>query len=157
MSGVGPVTGDVVVGVGNPWRRDDGVGEAVCAELVRRHLVECRTLHGEPTAVLDAIEPHDRAIIVDAMRSGRPPGTVMVLDASQTTGDERSSGGLAGTHGVGVGLALDLGSVLGRLPRSVHVVAVEGEDFGPGRGLTPAVERAVAEAADVVRRLLSAP
>ena len=51
------MSGDVlVIGIGNDFRRDDGVGLAVAAELAKRRLpgVRVMTAIGEPASILEA-------------------------------------------------------------------------------------------------------
>jgi hydrogenase maturation protease len=64
-----------IVGVGRPHRGDDAAG-LLAARLVRGTEV----LDG--ASLLDAFEGADAVVVLDAMRSGRPPGTVERFDAS---------------------------------------------------------------------------
>ncbi len=58
--------------------------------------------------------------------------------------------GLASTHAFSVPDALELGRALGRAPRRVVVIGVEGAAFGMGDPLTPAVEAALDGVAEAV-------
>ncbi len=60
----------VVIGVGNPFRRDDGIGPAAAAEIERQHLPGVRVVisDGEPAGLLEAWAGVDLAIVVDAIR-----------------------------------------------------------------------------------------
>ena len=57
------------------------------------------------------------------------------------------------SHHFGVADAIELARALGRLPPALRVYAIEGEDFGAGRALSPAVAQAV----DAVAAELAAP
>lgn len=130
-----------VIGVGNAWRRDDGAGP----ELARRCGGRSTS---DPSELLDLWEGADWAIVVDAAASGAPPGTVHRFDAGAAplpAGSTRSS-----SHAFGVADAVELARVLDRLPARLDVLAVEGEDFAVGSGLTPAVGRAVDALADAL-------
>jgi hydrogenase maturation protease len=73
----------VVVGVGNPWRRDDGAGPAVAA-AVRTRLddgVVVLELDGEAARLVDAWHGADLAVVVDAACTGTIPGTVHIFVA----------------------------------------------------------------------------
>jgi hydrogenase maturation protease len=152
-------TPTVVIGVGNSFRRDDGVGEAV-AEHVRDALapvgewVQVMARDGEPARLIDAWDGAGLAIVVDAMRSGGRVGAVHRVEVDPLEGPPPAelleSAAQASTHGAGVGEAVALGRALGRLPRRLVVFAVEGEDFGDGPGLSTRVEAAVAEVAALV-------
>ena len=129
----------MVIGVGNPWRHDDGAG----LEVARR--VGGVMHEGDCTRLVDAWAGQDEVAVVDATSSGGPPGAVYRFAASDRPLPEvplRSS-----THAFGVADAVELGRALGRLPRELRVYAIEGVDFGIGQGLTPDVERAVEELA----------
>jgi hydrogenase maturation protease len=135
-----------VIGVGNPWRGDDAAGLLAARQL--RDLAppgaEVAELEGEPISLLDAWEGAASVIVVDAVSSGAPVGTVHRVDALS----ERLPGPLAGpsTHTLGLAEAIELGRALDRLPPGLIVYGIEGERFEAGEGLTPAVEEAVGEA-----------
>ena len=142
----------VVVGVGNAFRRDDGVGLAVADALTARvpdgvDVVECEQ---EPTRLIDAWDGAAVAIVVDAAASGAAAGTVHRFDASSSpipAGVFRSS-----THAFGVGDAVEIGRALEQLPPRVVVYGVEGGEFGAGEGLTAPVREAVDRVVEAVLR-----
>lgn len=139
----------VVVGVGEPFRSDDGLGPRVVAALRGRLAPTVRRVErvGEPTALLDLWDGASLAVVVDAMRSGAAPGTLRRLE-----GDEVAAAALAerttSTHGLSVRDAIELGRSLGRLPARLVVYLVEAGEVGPGSEVSPAVERGIAQAAD---------
>ena len=140
----------VVIGVGNPFRRDDGVGAAV-AERLRPVLpvswrVEVKALDGEPTRLIDAWYGAGLAVVVDAGRWGAAPGTIARSEVGTASGEGEPvlvRGGGSSTHGAGLAQAIAIARTLGRLPGRLVVYAVEGGDFGDGPGLSPAVEAAL--------------
>jgi len=139
----------VVVGVGNAYRGDDGAGLAV-AERVRGLVegVEVVTCEQEASRVIDAIEGRDAAVLVDASSSGATPGTIHRFDASIEPVPARSF--RSSTHAFGVGEAIELARALGKLPGTVVVYGIEGEEFSAGEGLSAAVAAAVEPAVDAV-------
>ena len=137
----------LVAGIGNELRGDDGGGRAVAHRVARGGApatVAVRALD-DPLELLWAWEGCRLAVVLDATCSGVAPGTVRVVDL----GAAEVAGGPAvhSTHALGVGSVLALAGALGRAPGRVVLVAVEGAEFGPGRGLSPAVAAAVDEAA----------
>ncbi len=136
----------VLIGVGNPSRRDDGAGNRFVREL-RALLGECKNhvrlmeSDGDPAALLAAWTGVPLAIVVDASNSGAEPGTVTELDASATS---NGHGLRHSTHSMGVMEAVQLGKALGRMPSRLRVFGIEGADFSYGEGLTDKVELAVA-------------
>ena len=129
----------LVIGVGNPLRHDDAVGLAVAKRTGG-------VLHeGECSPLVDLWAAHGEVIVVDAASSGAVAGTVSRFDAA--AGPVPIRGVRSSTHAFGVHEAIELARSLGRLPARLEVYAIEGADFSPGAGLTPAVERAAAELA----------
>jgi hydrogenase maturation protease len=145
----------VVIGIGNPSRRDDGVGWVVADEVGRRlgTDVDIRRCDGEPARLLDAWTDVELAVVVDAMRSGAEPGAIRVLG---TDGAARipSSGGSVGSHSLGLAHAESLGRAVGRLPRRLVIIGIEGLDRGFGEGLSTPVAGSVDPAVDLVVRIL---
>ncbi|MFD7815483.1 hydrogenase maturation protease [Streptomyces sp. NPDC059785] len=139
-----------VIGVGNEFRRDDGVGRAVVERLRQRAEVRplppgtvLVTCDGDPGRLIALWEGADLVVIVDAAyaRPGRP-GRVHRLELDAERLEQPSASG-ASTHGLGLGEAVELARVLGRLPARLVVLAVEGADGSLGTGLSPVVEAAV--------------
>lgn len=131
----------VVIGVGNEYRRDDGVGPHVVGEINRRggHAVVC---DGEPAGLLLAWADAELAVVIDAVVcEPSTPGRVW-----QTTVDGLPEvHAAASSHGLGIPDAVALATALDRMPRRLVVLAVEAADVGFGVGLSPAVAAAVPE------------
>ena len=75
--------------------------------------------------------------------------------ASHAPGPVPRAAGAASTHGIDVSGVLRLARAVGRAPRRVVVVGIEGKDFGYGQGLSPEVARAVPQAVHRVLELIS--
>ncbi|MCX4904019.1 hydrogenase maturation protease [Streptomyces sp. NBC_00878] len=144
-----------VVGVGNEFRRDDGVGWAVVARLRERAderplppdtvLAAC---DGDPGRLIGLWEGASLAVVVDAAHAHPgTPGRVhrLELDGGHLAGPPSTS-----SHGLGLGEAVELARVLGLMPDRLVVYAVEGADGSFGTGLSPAVADAVDPLADAV-------
>ncbi len=141
--------GLLVIGVGNAYGRDDGAGLAAARRLAGEAGASAvlREMSGEGTALIEAWEGADTVVLVDAVSSGAPPGTLLYLDAGAApvpAGWFRYS-----THAFGAAEAIELARVLGRLPRRLIVVGIEGARFDAGVGLSSEVAAAVE---DVARR-----
>ena len=147
----------IVIGVGNPYRRDDGIGPAVIERLRRRHLpgVNLAECDGEPTRLLDLWAGAEMAIVVDAVRTASPhPGTIHRRSLRHPS-TPRMRGG--GTHAVDLGDAVALAAALDLLPRTLLLYAVEAGDTTPGEGLTPPVQAALDELVDELVAELTDP
>jgi hydrogenase maturation protease len=75
------------------------------------------------------------------VRSGATPGTIHRAD--ERDGPLPRELRLASTHAMGIADALELGRALGRAPRRVVVLGLEGASFGMGEEMTPAVAAAL--------------
>lgn len=136
----------MVIGVGNTYRRDDGIGPAVAAAVEAQGLPGVRVVRCavETTAILDAWEGAGLAVVVDAVAGGKP-GRVRHCGIDDFIEETAVS-----SHELGLKQAHELAQVLGRAPDSVVVVTVDTADTGHGDGLTPAVAEALPEAVRVV-------
>lgn len=141
----------VVIGVGNPHRRDDGVGPAVATLLAADPPagVEVRACPAEPTAILEAWDGADLAVIVDAAPGG-VPGRVRRC----VIGDLAATAAVS-SHDLSLPETYRLAGALGLAPASVVVIAVDIADTGHGTGLSAAVAAAVVPAAREVRAVLA--
>ena len=137
----------VIIGVGNEYRRDDGIGPAV-VEHLREHApgsVVLTVTDGEPTQLLDAWDGADLAVIIDAVLcEPSVPGRIHRTEAVPQHAATPS------THGLGIPDAVRLADALDRAPRRLVVYAVEAGDIGFGRELTPAVAAALPTVARAV-------
>jgi hydrogenase maturation protease len=137
----------VVVGVGNAFRSDDAAGLEVASRLQGEvpagvSVISCPQ---EPSRLFDAFAGAAAAVLVDACSSGAEPGTLHRFDAAAAAIPARVL--RSSTHAFGVGETIELARALGKLPATVIVYGVEGEEFAAGEGLSPRVEAAVARAA----------
>lgn len=139
-----------LIGVGTP-HGDDAAGPAVIEALVAAGLpagVAATTCARPGLDLPEALSGAQAAVLVDAMRSGRSPGSVARVPRDQL-GRLRS----LSSHGLGVAEGLALAEALGRCPPRIEVVGIEG-DRHEGDELSPAVRRGVARAASMVREML---
>lgn len=143
----------LVIGVGNPWRGDDGAGAAVVRELSDRpgiRAVECR---GDPAELMARWAGFERVFLVDAVMLGSAPGTVHRLG----TGSPLPVPARHSSHGAGVAEAVELARALGELPRELTLYGIEPGRMGQTAGLSAAVAAAVPQVARCILDELSHP
>jgi hydrogenase maturation protease len=105
---------------------------------------------GEPVGLIEEWTGADAVIVVDAVNSGAPAGTIHRLDPlSEPIPAALSQGS---THAFGLAETIELARALDRLPARLLVYGIEGERFEAGDELSPPVSAAV----DVVREELRA-
>lgn len=139
----------VVIGMGNPYRSDDGVGAAVAATVAVPTGVTVLACPAEPTAILDAWDGVALAVLVDAA-VGEPPGRI-------TTGtiDDYAAERPVSSHDLNLQQTYELGRAIGRAPDRLVVVTVGIAEAGHGVGLSPAVAAALPRAARIVERIVA--
>jgi len=136
-----------IICCGNPERGDDGAGALVAGRL-RDLGVEAETRTGEASELLEAWRGVDDVVVVDAVLTGAPPGTVWQWDGRQENFPKRQS---TSTHGLGLADAITLARVLDQLPHRLRVYGIEGRRFEHGTEVSPEVQLAVEE---VVRQII---
>jgi len=148
----------LILGLGNPLVTDDSVGLRVAAALrpllAGRSDVEVAEDYWGGLRLMERLVGYDRAIIVDAIRTGDPPGTIHHL-APDAIPTQRS----ASVHDVNLPTALEFGRQAGLcLPKNgdILLVGIEVEDILTfGEVCTPAVQAAVAPAVQEILRILN--
>lgn len=154
------MTTAVVIGVGNEYRRDDGIGPALVAALEDRWLPGVKLLvsDGEPTRLIDDWAGVPLAIVVDAVLcEPSAPGEVYRTDVPlhEDPADHHDHGlesrpHSAGSHSLGIPDALRLAQAVDRLPHRLLVYAVEAADVTFGTELTAPVAAALPRLVDAV-------
>jgi len=144
----------VLIGVGNPYRRDDGIGPALAAAISELDLpgVTVLTSDGEPSRLLEAWWRASLAVVVDAVRlDGGVPGRIHRHHvAAEDLADGWMSANSASTHGLGIADAIHLAKAMDQLPERLVVFAVETDDIGYGEHLSPPVRASLVELTHVV-------
>jgi len=135
----------IVIGMGNPVLSDDGVGLEIAQQLAERlrgrDNIDVIQMYGGGIALMEAMAGYHRAVIVDAIVTGRRPGTISLPDPTALWNTRH----IHSTHDTNLPLALEFGKAAGlQLPADIRVWAVEAADVETVReGLSPVVERAV--------------
>ena len=140
-----------IVCIGNALHGDDGVGEAVWAQLAQAGLPAHVRLHCAPfagPALLPCFENCERVIVVDAVRGFGEAGSVHRVPADAVAAEASPIG-----HGVGIGHWLaQLPLWLDRVP-AVELIGVEAERMAP---FSPQLSAVVAAAVPTAcRQVLS--
>jgi hydrogenase maturation protease len=150
--------GTVIVGIGNPVLSDDSVGlksaAALRTRLAGREDITISELCSGGLALMEALVGYRRAIVIDAIVSGEPAGSIHQLRPA----DLPFTRTIHSTHAGTFPEALELGRTAGlRLPLDIRIWAVEAADVETiGEELTPAVGEAVPRVVEQILSHLSA-
>ena len=125
----------LIVGVGNPFRRDDGVGLAVIQKLSQEKLSDYDLKDGrtDALALIDVLSNYKYAIIVDAVCMSEPPGTIKIFTPNEIK-DKVKTDALS-THGFGLAEMFKLIKQL-KIKTQIKIVGVEPKNISYGEGLT---------------------
>ena len=145
----------LVIGVGNSFRRDDGLGPAVSQAI--RSLswpgVTAVEASGEGAELINLWQKAQAVFIVDAVATDDSPGTIYRFDALNQPIPSQFFN--YSTHAFSVAEAIELARVLDQLPPYLVVYGVVGYDFTAGLGLTTAVSARVDEIVDKIQADIS--
>lgn len=145
----GATGGIVIIGVGNDYRRDDGVGVAAAAELAVRAIPNVVVEAGiaDPMSLLEAWTGASLVVIIDAaIASPSNPGRIRRCDLT----DVCTSSGVLHSHSIDVGRTHALAEVLGRVPGELVIFTIEVPDTSHGVGLSLPVAGAVPTVVEMV-------
>ena len=140
----------LILGVGQPLRRDDAAGlEAVRlwqvhhSDTAKKVKVEFCEIPG--MEMLDLFKEMDKVIIVDAVNSTDSPGSIIKLQETELSNFTTYS---RNSHGWGVAETLLMGrSLYPELSKCLFIlVGIVGKDFSMGSGLSPEVRKAIPKA-----------
>ena len=143
----------LIIGLGNPLLRDDSVGLRV-VQMLRDILadqpdVELMEDYWGGLRLMEQMVGYDRAIIVDAICTDAPSGTIHLLSPDDIP-TQRS----ASAHDVNLPTALEFGRQAGaHLPPNehIHIVGIEAADVQTfEESLSPEVEAALPQAVDQI-------
>jgi hydrogenase maturation protease len=149
-----------VIGIGQSLRGDDGIGP----ETVRRWTADFPQTATDPRiqtllletpglGLLDDLAGSDAVILVDAVSTGQPTGTVRVFDPIP---DTSLSAAEKTSHGFGVVESISLARKTGaRLPESLILIGVEGGQYELGRSLSDPVRAALPVAVEKIQEIIT--
>ena len=140
----------LLIGVGNEFRSDDAVGIFVARRIREKNfegfsVAEC---DGEAAALLEAWAGMKTVVIVAAVSSGAPPGTIHRIDARrQPVAEELFQ---YSTHDLGLTNAVELARSLGKLPTGLIIYGIEGKCFIAGSTISNEVRDVFSEVVQLV-------
>ncbi|MGO9450415.1 MAG: carbamoyltransferase HypF [Candidatus Binataceae bacterium] len=140
-----------IIGIGSPFG-DDAAGLEVARMLAASPPANCEVIEADRpgAALVDLLDGADTAILVDAVCSGAPPGTIHELGFDELGG---SSVRFVSSHDLGVAAAIQLAQKLGVASPAGRVIGIE---IAPARtaqrcGLSAQTREAIRRAVERVR------
>ena len=142
----------VIAGLGNLLLRDDGIGIHAVAEL-GKNPPACGEVVDVGTAVLHAlsfVENAEKLLLIDAVRAGRPAGTVYLFDGD----DVRADSSPASLHSMGLCSSIRM-LPEDRRPKEILVLGVEPAVIDYGMELSPVVRDVLPRVVATARMIAS--
>lgn len=130
-----------IIGMGNPFMRDEGVGIRVVAELQQSDLAETVDVLDLGTSgmnVLHELDGRDKVIFVDCTMMGTPPGTLRRFTPDDVVSRKEQSG--LSLHEGDLLQTLALARQLGTCPADVVIFGIEPKVVDYGDHLSPELE-----------------
>ncbi|NOZ55111.1 MAG: hydrogenase maturation protease [Gammaproteobacteria bacterium] len=137
-------TKTLIVGLGSPYG-DDQVGWMACERLKMEigHLPAMKFVICDRSGIewMTKLSSAGQVIFIDAMRSGKKPGTVRKIDLSTAEWSEYPA--RLSSHGINIKDAIDVAQSLGELPEIISAWGIELEQCNYESGLSESVKTAL--------------
>jgi hydrogenase maturation protease len=137
----------LIAGIGNIYRRDDGIGVLVARAI--RDRIDTKSKRkseisvdivemNDPSSLIDMLQSYDKVIIIDAVMGNSMDmiGTVHTLSYRDIID---GSGGevVTSTHTIDLKELVMLIGMIYNDDKDLTLIGIEGYDFGVGEGLSP--------------------
>jgi hydrogenase maturation protease len=148
----------IILGMGNPLRRDDGIGVAVVETLKKSYS------HSENITIMDAgtsslqalllMQRYQRVFIIDAADIGGFPGDWRCIPIEDISFIPEGLTKYGSFHNAGLKDAIILGQILEILPEEIYIYAVQPQDLQISISLSDSIATAALEIVeDLIQRL----
>lgn len=144
----------LIIGIGNRYRGDDGLGCFIADELKKQvtHDVEVIEHNGDPASLIDLWQGRSQVILIDAISSGTEIGTIHDFDLHQQALPDTFRN--YSTHALGVAEAVELARALGKLPSHI-IFGIEAENFKADTHQSTQLQQAMKALQDKVLKAIS--
>jgi hydrogenase maturation protease len=145
----------LVIGIGNEFRGDDGVGHFIARSLMERApaVLSIQLQSGDGAALMESLRQCRAVYLIDAMQTGAAPGTIRRIDAQQEALPANFFS--TSTHHFGIAMAVELARALNQLPESLIIYGIEGRQYDLSTGLSAEVRMAADELLEQLMKEIS--
>lgn len=143
-----------VIGIGNPLRRDDGIGIILVKKLREEKLsdVICIDAGTGGIQLLPILSNYDRIIIVDAVNFNGKPGETKVFNLDEIKIEKEKN--LLSIHMMNIIEVIQLYEKLEEKKLELTIFGIKPYDTSPGTGLSPLLEEKLSEIKEeLIRRI----
>lgn len=145
----------LILGVGNIYRKDDGIGPIVIEQLRKESISNADLLNGsiDGLAVFEYLKGYKKAIIIDAARMNSSPGEIKIFSPHDAKLNIKSDA--LSTHGFGLSEALSLVEEFD-FDINITIIGIEPADTSFGEGLSKEVGEKIDFIKQAVKKELAA-
>ena len=141
----------LVLGIGNLLLGDEGVGCRCVEELERRYQLpeDVYCLDGGTAGfeLLPLVEDAHTLLLIDALKDGREPGTVVLVENEQVP---RTLLTRTSPHQIGICEVLGTAELIGKMPERLFLFGVEPKTLSVGIGLSAEASQGMEKALEAV-------
>lgn len=143
----------LLIGVGNEYRRDDGVGLLIARKLRSKNLPKTTVFEksGEGASLMETWQGAASVFLFDAVSSGGEEGKIHRFHAHLEPIPKNFFN--YSTHAFSVAEAVELARALHQLPSSLTVYGIEGKNFQEGIGVSAKVKESAQKVIAEVEKL----
>ncbi len=145
----------LVLGLGNILLSDEGVGVKAVEELERRYncsdaveIIDGGTIGLE---LLPYFEKRSHILIIDAVKSGKNPGTIVRIEDPPAYFRSRTS-----PHQIGLADVMGVAVITNNMPRNITLFGIEPKQLSTGLSLSDEVSQNLSRLVDIVAAELEA-
>ncbi len=134
----------LILGVGNPLRRDDGIGPEVIRRLTSgihtynlpagTDLIDGGT---DGLGLIEYLKEYKKVFLIDAVDMGLPPGTVKIFTPAEAVLNICTDS--LSTHGFGIAELIKFSKELDINPE-LFIIGIQPENISIGEGLSESIE-----------------
>ncbi len=139
----------LILGLGNPIRGDDGVGNRaalILKEELKDIPVDVEETNATGFNLLEILSGYDMAILIDGVEMGGKPGEIYEIKPEEK--------GFFYLHLVHIGDVIKMGREMGLKMPEVKIIGVEIKEKGFSEKLSPEVEASVPKVVEIVKKKL---
>ena len=151
LPSAGELPNVLVMGVGSILMTDEGVGIRAIEELERRYRFpeNVQLLDGGTSGIelLSHISGRECLVIIDAIRGGHPPGTVLRVEGEDVPAKFMTR---ISPHQLGISDLLAAATLTGEVPKKLVLFGIEPKEIVMGIGLSDEVRASLGRLVEVV-------
>ena len=129
---------NIIIGIGNEFRGDDGVGIYVASKLRQCNIAGYEIIEyiSDGSGMVELWKNSEKVIVIDAALSGSKYGTIFRYEVGQDTIPAKLFKACS-SHAIGLFEAIEISRKLNSLPKKMIVYGIEGKSFEMGTEISP--------------------